>query len=163
MNRHFRPFSQETSTGSSWWCHIPYGCRVGRYGYPYKIWWFKVEPFLIFRSRSLCDGRRTTADAGHHINQNAIRRSSWKWNSFFITVKGNRLSHNFKPKVVGVAGFMRLILFSKPGIWRWRLSPLRRRLTFAAPKGARLLIYYTYAHVVGWVGPCQWWKKERSK
>ena len=35
------------------------------------------------------------------------------------------------------------------------LSPLRRRFPFAVPKGGRLLIYYTYAHVVGSVSPFQ--------
>ena len=34
----------------------------------------------------------------------------------------------------GVADFLRAPLFSKSGIWRWRLSPIRRRFTIATLK-----------------------------
>ena len=63
-------------------------------------------------------------------------------------IKGQRQSYNMQWSQVNgrqaawddfVNRYMRLALlrpslFSKPGIWRWRLSPLRRHFTFAAPK-----------------------------
>ena len=45
----------------------------------------------------------------------------------------------------GVTAFYARHFFCKSGNWRWRLSPLHCRYTFAVPKGGQLLVYYNYS------------------